>query len=29
MRRIARYLKENKQDFIERVNTVMMDDFIV
>lgn len=27
MRRIARYLKENKQDFVKRVNTVMMDDF--
>lgn len=27
MRKITRYLKENKQDFIERVNTVMMDDF--
>ena len=27
MRRIARYLKENKQDFIERVNITMMNDF--
>lgn len=27
MRRIARYLKENKQDFIERVNITMMHDF--
>lgn len=27
MRRIAKYLKENKQQFIERVNVTMMDDF--
>ena len=27
MRRIAKYLKETKQDFIERVNITMMDDF--
>ena len=27
MRRIVRYLKENKQDFIERVNITMMNDF--
>lgn len=27
MRRIAKYLKENKQQFIERVNITMMDDF--
>lgn len=27
MRLIAKYLKETKQDFIERVNVTMMDDF--
>ena len=27
MRRIAKYLKESKQDFIERVNITMMNDF--
>ena len=27
MRRIAKYLKETKPDFIERVNITMMDDF--